>query len=134
MDISKKKVPQNGWFIVEKAIKMDDLGVPLFLETPTFADSNLLKLSMALLEAAIILNMPECKDSCNNPLIITWNLKHPFISGCFNWMMNQFIGNVCFTMSIHFQLAVSGTRYCMFIPFSNPIKYKHDLAVFLPPS
>ena len=30
-------VPQNGWFIMENLIKMDDLGgPPLFMETPIY--------------------------------------------------------------------------------------------------
>ena len=29
-------VPQHGWFIMENLIKMDDLGLPPFKETPIY--------------------------------------------------------------------------------------------------
>ena len=50
MDVSKIGVPQNGWFVMGNPINMDDLGVPLFSETPTYI--------------YIYLNMPRPSKGC----------------------------------------------------------------------
>ena len=56
------EVPQNGWFIVEIPIKMDDLGVPPFQETSNCHST--------------VYNRKTCKTSIVVIVLITHFMKH----------------------------------------------------------
>ena len=61
--VSKIGVPQNGWFIMENLIKMDDLGVPPFSETPMWRWLCFIVLST---------KNSECAQKLQSPKVTPW--------------------------------------------------------------
>ena len=97
-------VSQNGWFIMKDLIKMDDLGVPLFLETPISCSQHSL---ISWTRRIVAWNQSENDDSWGLRCLTFQAVKH---SLC--WMSGDF--------PIFFLVSLSESEALLFLLVKRP--------------